>query len=111
MDMVKAYDQYEVYWISLDPTRGSEISKTRPCVIVSPNELNQHLRTVIVAPVTSTLKDFPWRIACKIANKDGAIAADQIRTVDKTRLGARISKLSKQEIAGLKQVLWEMLIN
>ncbi len=111
MDMVNAYDQYEVYWISLDPTQGSEISKTRPCIIISPNELNQHLRTVIVAPVTSTIKDFPWRVACKVANKDGSVATDQIRTVDKTRLGARIGKLSKQEVASLKQVLWEMLVS
>lgn len=102
--------QYEVYWISLDPTQGSEIAKTRPCVVVSPDELNTSLRTVIIIPITSTVKKYPWRIDCTVQSKNGSIAADQIRVVDKTRLGSKISLLSPKEIKETKQVLQEMLV-
>ena len=85
--MVNDFQQYEVYWISVDPTQGSEIAKSRPCVIVSPNELNQFLRTLIIIPITSTIKKYPWRVACTVSGQDGSIAADQIRSVDKARLG------------------------
>ncbi len=108
MDMV--IKQYEVYWISLDPTHGSEISKTRPCVVVSPDDLNRSLRTVVIIPITSTMKKYPWRIDCTVQNKNGSIAADQIRVVDKTRLSSKIGGLSLQEIKQLKQILHEMLI-
>ncbi|GGC16122.1 type II toxin-antitoxin system PemK/MazF family toxin [Dyadobacter sediminis] len=108
MDMVK---QYEVYWISLDPTQGSEIAKTRPCVVVSPDDLNRSLRTVVIIPITSTIKKYPWRVDCIIQNKNGSIAADQIRVVDKTRLGSKIGSLSATEIKELKQVLQEMLVD
>lgn len=104
-------EQYDVYWISLDQTQGSEIAKTRPCVIISPNELNRYLRTVIVAPITSTIHKFPWRIDCQVSGKTGSIATDQIRTVDKTRLGGRMSRLSEQEINALKKVLKKMLVD
>ena len=109
--MVKAIRQYEVYWISLDPTQGSEMAKTRPCVIVSPDEMNLFLRTVVVIPITSTVKSYPWRVKCSIADRDGSIAADQIKVVDRTRIGAGISKLSKKEIIALKEVLKKMLID
>lgn len=103
--------QYDVYWISLDPTQGSEIAKTRPCVVVSPDDLNRSLRTVVVIPITSTTKSYPWRVNCTVKNKNGSIAADQIRVVDKTRLGGKIGALSVTEIRELKQVLQEMLVN
>jgi mRNA interferase MazF len=103
--------QYEVYWISLDPTQGSEIAKTRPCVVVSPDDLNRSLRTVVIIPITSTIKKYPWRVDCVIQNKNGSIAADQIRVVDKTRLGSKIGNLSSLEIKELKHVLQEMLID
>jgi mRNA interferase MazF len=103
-------EQYEVYWISLDPTQGSEIAKTRPCVIVSPNELNKSLRTVIITPITSTVNKYPWRVECTVSNRSGSIATDQIRVIDKTRLGARVGKLSDREISALKQAMQKMLI-
>lgn len=103
--------QYEVYWISLDPTQGSEIAKTRPCVVVSPDDLNRSLRTVVIIPITSTVKKYLWRVDCTVQNKNGSIAADQIRVVDKTRLGSKIGILSAAEIKELKQVLQEMLVD
>ena len=109
--MVKDFQQYEVYWISLDPTQGSEIAKSRPCVIVSPNELNQFFRTLIVIPITSTIKKYPWRVACSVSGRDGSIAADQIRSVDKLRLGSKIGKISKKEVIELKDVMQKMLVD
>ena len=103
--------QYEVYWISLDPTQGSEIAKTRPCVVVSPDDLNRSLRTVVIIPITSTIKKYPWRIDRVVQNKNGSIAADQIRVVDKTRLGSKIGNLSVTEIKELKQILQQMLVD
>lgn len=104
-------NQYDVYWISLDPTQGSEIAKTRPCVVASPDDLNRSLRTVVVVPITSTTKSYPWRVECTVKNRNGSIAADQIRVVDKTRLGAKIGTLSAKEIRELKQVFQEMLVD
>ncbi len=109
--MVKAIEQYNVFWISLVPTRGREIAKTRPCVVVSPDELNHYLRTVVVIPITSTVRNFPWRVMCCVANKNGSIATDQIRSVDKDRLGAKMGRLSEEEIADLKDVLQKMLVD
>ena len=109
--MVNDFQQYEVYWISLDPTQGSEIAKSRPCVIISPNELNQFLRTLIIIPITSTVKKYPWHVACTVSGRDGSIAADQIRAVDKTRLGSKIGKISKKEVIALKEVMQKMLVN
>ncbi|MCF2445125.1 type II toxin-antitoxin system PemK/MazF family toxin [Dyadobacter sp. CY345] len=109
--MVKNLLQYEVYWISLDPTQGSEIAKTRPAVVISPNEMNQFLRTVIIVPITSTVKSYPWRVDCVIAERNGSIATDQVRVVDKVRIGSRIGKLSKAEILQLKETLKQMLVD
>jgi mRNA interferase MazF len=109
MDMV--VKQYEVYWISLDPTQGSEIAKTRPCVVVSPDELNQSLRIMLIIPITFTVKSYPWRVACTVQNKNGSIATDQIRVVDKTRLGSKIGIISTKEIKELKQILQEMVVD
>src|SRR5438132_13131670 len=83
----------EVHLVRLDPTLGSEIQKTRPCVIVSPDELNTHLRTVIVAPMTTGGRAYPWRIRCRFQNRSGYVVLDQIRTVDRGRLVKRLGAL------------------
>lgn len=90
-------ERFEVFWVSLDPTIGSELKKSRPAVIISPNEMNSALNTVIVAPITSTLKKYPTRVNIELQGKGGQIALDQIRTVDKQRLKKRISKVSERE--------------
>lgn len=82
MDVVKEIQQYEIYWISLDSTIGSEMAKVRPCVVVSPNEMNQFLRTIIIVPITSTIKNYPWRVICNVADRKGSIATNQIKVVD-----------------------------
>ncbi len=97
-----------VHLVALDPTKGSEIRKTRPCVIVSPNELNRHLRTLIVAPMTTGGQAYPWRVPCRFQNRSGFVAVDQLRTVDTERLIKRVGKLPDQTIAGVLQVLQEM---
>jgi len=84
--MAMVANRFDVYLINLDPTVGSEIQKTRPCLIISPDEMNRHIRTVIVAPMTTASKDYPTRISCKFKKKKGQIVLDQIRTIDKTRL-------------------------
>jgi mRNA interferase MazF len=86
----------DVHLVQLDPTRGSEIRKTRPCVIVSPDELNAHLRTVIVAPMTTSGRAYPWRVGCRFQNRAGFVAVDQLRTVDDERLVKRLGRLSPQ---------------
>ena len=105
---VKQAERNGVYWVNLDPTKGREIAKTRPCVVVSPDQLNRHLQTVIVAPVTSTSKDYPWRVKCKVAGKWGTLATDQLRTIDKERLEGLITKLDNSESEALLEVLRQM---
>jgi mRNA interferase MazF len=94
--------------VELDPTRGSEIRKTRPCVIVSPDELNYHLRTVIVAPMTTAGNAYPFRPACRFAGKVGRVALDQIRTVDRERLRKPLGVLSPATLRTVFDVLAEM---
>ena len=94
--------------MDLNPTIGAEMQKIRPCVIVSPKELNDHLDTVIIVPVTSAIHGYPYRVACHIMGRDGEIATDQIRTIDKRRLKNRIAALSIYEIAMLQDVLRQM---
>lgn len=101
--------QYAIHWIELDPTKGSEVNKTRPCVIISPDEMNTYIRTVIIAPLTHTLKSYPSRVMCKVNGDKGAIMLDQIRTVDKSRIGSLIGKLNSKEIAEVKFVINQML--
>jgi len=98
----------EVYLIDLDPTRGSEIQKTRPCVVISPDELNAHLRTVIVAPMTTGGQAYPFRVACRFENKSGHVATDQLRAVDRERLVRRLGQLSAPTLTQLLAVLQEM---
>ena len=98
-------NQYSVYWTNLDPVIGSEVSKTRPCVIISPDEMNKYLRMVIIAPLTHTLKLYPSRVSCKIHEENGMIMLDQIKTIDKSRLSGYIGKLKKSEIDKIKEVI------
>ena len=103
--------QYAIVLVNLDPTLGSEIQKTRPCVVVSPNEMNKHLNTIIIVPMTSSLKEYPTRVAVNHNSKKGMIALDQIRTVDKKRILKVLGKLNKTEIQFTKEVLKEMLVD
>jgi mRNA interferase MazF len=89
-------NRFEVYLIRLDPVVGSEIQKTRPCLVVSPNELNRHIRTVIVAPMTTKAHPYPTRISCRFQAKDGQIVLDQIRTVDRARLIKKLGKINSE---------------
>ena len=100
--------QFDIYWVDLNPTIGAEMQKIRPCVVVSPQELNDHLDTVIIVPVTSAIHGYPYRVGCRIMNRDGEIATDQIRTIDKRRLKNRIATLSSNEIAMLQDILHQM---
>ena len=87
-------ERFEVYLINLDPTAGREIKKTRPCLIVSPDEMNKHLSTVIIAAMTTKGKAYPMRVNCKFQGKDGMIVLDQIRSLDKSRLVKRLGTIS-----------------
>ena len=98
----------DVHLVGLDPTLGSEIKKTRPCLIVSPDELNQHLRTVIVAPMTTGGQAYPWRVACRFQNRSGFVALDQLRTVDSERLVKRLGRLSAATTTEVLETLQEM---
>ena len=98
----------EVYLVELDPTRGSEIQKTRPCVVVSPDEMNRHLRTAIVAPMTTGGKDYPTRIPVSFQGQEGRVALDQLRTVDRTRLVQRLGSLTAEEGNRVLQCLGEI---
>jgi mRNA interferase MazF len=88
--------RFDVYLVSLDPTVGVEIKKTRPCVIVSPDEMNDYVATVIVAPMTTKGRTYPTRIACRFAGKEGQIVLDQLRSVDKSRLVRYLGRLGRQ---------------
>lgn len=85
--------RFDVYLVNLDPTLGSEIRKVRPCVVVSPDELNRHIRTVVIAPMTTKGQPYPTRVQCRFAGKNAQVVIDQIRTVDKVRLVKRMGKL------------------
>ena len=101
-------NRFDIFLISLDPTQGSEIKKTRPCVIVSPDEMNRNIRTVIIAPLTSKTKEYPTRVKCKFKGKNGELVLDQIRTVDKGRLLKKMGILSTIYHAKVFDVLQEM---
>ena len=104
-------NQYEVFLIDLDPTRGHEIQKTRPCLVVSPNEMNRAIGTVIVAPMTTKSRDYPTRVALRFQGKQGWIVLDQIRTVDKARLVKKLGRIADDEIERVKETLREMLVD
>jgi mRNA interferase MazF len=98
----------EVHLVRLDPTLGSEIRKTRPCLVVSPDELNQHLRTVIVAPMTTGGQAYPWRVTCRFQSRPGFVALDQLRTVDSERLVKRLGRLSASATTEVLDTLQQM---
>jgi len=104
-------NQYEVYLIDLDPTKGHELQKTRPCLIISPNEMNHHISTVIVAPMTTKSHPFPTRVEVKFSEKKGWIILDQIRTIDKIRLIKRMGKIEKKTINQVKNIIKQMLVD
>jgi mRNA interferase MazF len=97
-----------VHLVALDPTKGGEIRKTRPCLIVSPNELNQSLRTVVVAPMTTGGHTYPWRVPCRFQRRIGYVAVDRLRTVDTERLVKRLGKLDPETVSEVLRVLQEM---
>jgi len=103
--------QYKIVLVNLDPTVGSEIKKTRPCVILSPNEMNKYLNTIVVAPMTTNLKKYPTRISVEHNQKKGMIAIDQIRTIDKKRIIKTFDNLTKSEIRKCKEVLKETFVD
>jgi mRNA interferase MazF len=103
--------QYQIILASLNPTIGSEIKKTRPCVVISPDEMNKHLRTVVIAPMTTSSKDYPTRVEIKHDNKISWIVLDQVRTIDKQRIIKELGKLSRPEIKEVKEVLKETYVD
>ena len=98
----------EVWLVSLDPTRGAEMQKTRPCVVVSPNEMNRHLRTVIVAPMTTSEKRYPTRVSLTFRGKPGEVALDQLRSVDRQRMLKKVGNISPSAAQAVSSVLVEM---
>jgi mRNA interferase MazF len=103
--------QYYIILVTLDPTIGSEIKKTRPCVVISPNEMNRYLQTIAIAPMTTTSKSYPTRVEIRHDHKTGWIVLDQIRTIDKQRILKELGKLSKSEIKELKAIMKETYID
>ena len=106
MEMV--VKRFDVYLVNLDPTVGSEIRKTRPCLVISPDEMNRHIATVIVGPMTTQGRSYPTRLPCRFQGKDGQVVLDQIRTLDKTRLVRRIGRVSPSIQKAVLAVLAEM---
>src|SRR5436309_662505 len=103
-----AVTRFEVYLVSLDPTVGSEIKKTRPCLVVSPDELNRHIRTLLVAPMTTKGQPYPTRVPCRFKGKDGQVVLDQIRAVDRVRLVKKLGRLDGKTSATVLDVLQEL---
>jgi mRNA interferase MazF len=102
--------QYQIVLVNLDPTVGSEMKKTRPCVVISPNEMNKYLQTIVVSPMTSSSKSYPTRVEITHKKKKGWIVLDQIRTVDRQRIIKVLGNLSEKETAKLKEVLRETYV-
>ena len=100
--------RFEIYLVNLDPTQGSEIRKTRPAVVVSPNEMNTHLQTVIIAPMTTKGRPYPTRIPIRFQRRSGQVVADQIRTIDKSCLVKRIGRLKDSDGTSVLALLQEM---
>ena len=108
MAVSRHFDRGDVLLIQLDPTRGSEIRKTRPCLVISPDELNRHLRTLIVAPMTTGGQLYPWRVTCRFQNRSGFVAIDQLRTIDAERITKRLGRVSPNTLLAVMRVLQEM---
>jgi len=108
MGMVAA--QYEVHLIDLEPTKGHEMQKTRPCVVLSPNEMNRNIGTVIIAPMTTKSHAYPSRVEVRFGGKTGWVVLDQIRTVDQSRLIKKLGTIQEEEILTVKATIREMLV-
>lgn len=104
-------NQYDIILVNLDPSIGSEMKKTRPCLVLSPNEMNKYLQNVIIAPITNTSKPYPTRLELKNKEVTGWVVLDQIRTIDKIRIVKYLSKLSAKEILVTKQIIKELLVD
>lgn len=102
--------QYRIYLVNLDPTVGHEIKKSRPCLVVSPDEMNRHLKTVLIAPMTTKSHEYPSRVATRFEGKQAWIVLDQLRTVDRQRLVKELGKLDQRHIRKVKDVIREMLV-
>ena len=103
--------QYDIVLVNLDPTVGSEIKKTRPCVVISPNEMNKYLNTIVIAPMTSQSKNYPTRVSVKHDKKKGWVVIDQIRTIDKLRAIKILDCLTPKEIDTVKQIIRETFVD
>ena len=103
--------QYQIIIVNLDPTVGSEIRKTRPCLVISPNEMNKHLRTITIAPITSKSKDYMTRVKFEFEGSDNWIAIDQIRTIDLTRIVKIIGEIDLKEIRKVKSIIKETYVD
>ncbi len=101
-------NRFEVHLVNLDPTIGHEIKKTRPCLVISPDEMNHHIRTVIVAPMTTKGRSYPTRVPCNFKGKSAQIVLDQLRTVDAVRLVRKLGKISRKAASEVLSVLQEM---
>jgi mRNA interferase MazF len=106
--MAVVIQRFDVWLVALDPTVGREIQKTRPCLVVSPDEMNAHIDTVIIAPMTTKGCDYPTRVPCQFEGKSGQVVLDQLRTVDKTRLVKRLGQLDEAAAAVVLDVLSEL---
>lgn len=106
-----AIRQYDVFLISLGPAIGHEIKKSRPCLVISPDEMNQHIATVVIAPMTTQSHDYPTRVPLKFRRKNGWVVLDQIRTVDKKRLIKRLGEIDEGVIRQIKSVIRKMLVD
>lgn len=104
-------NQYEIVLVNLDPTIGSEIKKTRPCVVISPDEMNKYLRTIVIAPVTNTSKDYPTRVRITHNKLRGHVVLDQIRTIDRQRIIKLLGTLSEKEITMVKSIIRETYVD
>jgi mRNA interferase MazF len=102
--------QYDIYLINLDPTIGREIKKMRPCVVISPDEMNRHISTIIIAPMTTKSHKYPTRVPLKFKSKTGWIVVDQLRAVDKRRFIKKLGFLEKETIIKIKSIIHEMLV-
>jgi mRNA interferase MazF len=102
--------RFDVFLVNLDPTVGSEIKKTRPCLVISPDEMNRHIATVIIAPMTTKGRPYPTRVACQFQGKDGQVILDQIRTIDKARLIRKLGRINRPSQSQILAVLAEMFV-
>lgn len=104
-------NQYEIYWADLEPAKEAEMKKIRPCVVISPDEMNHNIDIVIIAPLTSTSKNYPFRVRIEFEGKTGWIVLDQIRAIDKSRLVKKAGLLDSNDILYVKAILKEMLVD